>query len=65
MRNKAESTLNDNQISNRSFSNDSSPNSEYNSDHSEFGEACDTNKLYEKLPEIKLKITKLLKIEVF
>ena len=62
---RAESTLNDETASVRSQSNDdSSTNNEYNSDHSEFGETRNTNKLFEKLPEIKSKIAKFLKLEV-
>jgi hypothetical protein len=55
-----ESTLNDE----RSQSNDSSIYNDYNSDHSEFGETRNTNKLFEKLPEIKSKIAQFLKLEV-
>ena len=37
---------------------------DFHSDHSEFGETLNTNKLYEKMPEILENISKLLKLEV-
>ena len=43
---------------------DESSVTDYQSDHSEFGEANSTNKMYDRLPEIKNNIAKLLKLEV-
>ncbi len=49
-----------------SSSSSSSPLSDddFHSDHSEFGETLNTNKLYEKMPEILENIAKLLKLKV-